>query len=401
MSERGLGSRAKSLGWKLALVAGLTPGAAWGQDCQTDGDCGHGFQCIHTGGGTSSVTGVGGSTQPECGDGVCDGGDEDVESCPQDCDTIQYCAVAECDSNADCAEGYECGEEVGSNTSFTSAGGSSASVCGDGTCDIDENNDNCAEDCRVYRLCQPVQMQCTSDDDCADGFYCYLSASENSAVTGGSPVMTTGGSDTATNGNDSADTDGATSDDTGSSGSTDAGAGGTGSGFVPVDDTDTSGSTSGGDETGVCLPESSDSGSSGNVNTVGGVTGPADTSGATGADAGSSDAGGAGNLAASAGNGTPVTGGDGDGTGTDGEEETSASGNSASGSNASGSNDTGGDAGGAGGGGGSDPGAESKSSDDDGGCSCAMLGAQGSSGLLAAALFGLVAGIRRRRTDRR
>src|SRR6187399_2158315 len=95
----------QGMGWKLALLTALLPGTAWAQDCDVDADCGHGFQCIHTSG--SAVSGgVGGSqSQAECGDGICDFAAEDVDSCPQDCDTLQYCAPAECDSDTDCAEG--------------------------------------------------------------------------------------------------------------------------------------------------------------------------------------------------------------------------------------------------------------------------------------------------------
>jgi len=368
----------QSMGWTLALVVGLAPSVAWGQDCQEDADCGHGFQCIHDSAGTSSVTGVGGSTQAECGDGICEFGAEDIESCPQDCDTVQYCAPAECESNADCGEGYECGDEVGSNSSFTSAGGSSSSVCGDGTCDFDEDNASCPDDCAVYRLCQPIQMTCSTDADCAEGFYCYVGVSDDVSNVGFSSV------DSGTSGSDTAAADSG-------SGNTDAGTGG--SGFAPPADT-TDGS-SGGDETGVCVAEASDSGGSAvNVgtsgDTVSGSNGPSGTTGDdTDGQAASSAANGAGGASVVAGNGSPATSGsDGDASGSDGD----ASGSDGEASSGSGTG-SGTDAGGAG----SDPDASGDDSDDDGGCSCSMLGVQGSSGLLGAALFGLVAGIRRRR----
>lgn len=363
------------MGWKLALVVGLAPSAAWGQDCQEDADCGHGFQCIHESGGTSSVTGVGGSMQAECGDGICEFGAEDIESCPQDCDTLQYCAPAECDSSSDCAEGYECGEEIGSNSSFTSAGGSSSSVCGDGNCDFDESNASCPDDCAVYRLCQPIQMTCSTDDDCAEGFYCYVGVSDNVATVGFSSV------DSGTSGSDTAAADSG-------SGNTDAGTGGTG--FAPP--ADTTDGTSGGDETGVCVAEASDSGGSAvnsgsNGGTMGGSSGPSGTTSAdTDGQAANSATSGAGGASAVGGDGSPAT----NGNGSDGE--TNGSDGEASSGSGTGS---GSDAGGAG----SDPDAAGES-DDDGGCSCSVLGAQGSSGLLGAALFGLVAGIRRRRNAR-
>jgi len=368
----------------LALVAGLAPSVAWAQDCQEDADCGHGFQCIHESAGTASVTsGVGGSMQAECGDGICEFGAEDVESCPQDCDTLQYCAPAECESHADCAEGYECGEEIGSNSGFSSAGGSSSSVCGDSTCDFDEDYESCSEDCPLVRLCQVMQVACNSNADCAEGFYCYFVAGVNSANS------TSGGVDSTSGSSDAAAVDSGSGNDSGS-GDTDAGSGGT-SGFAPPADDTTSG-TSGGDELGVCVEEVvSDSGSSSdNVgstgSTIGGTSGPTGTNGDdTDGGSASSAANGAGGANVVAGNGSPATSGsDGDASGSDGE----ASSGSGTGS--------GSDVGGAG----SDPDAAGESSDDDGGCSCAVLGVQSSSGLLGAALFGLVAGIRRRRSAR-
>lgn len=375
MKQSGLGGRARSIGWKLALAAAFTPGAAWAQDdCQEDADCGHGFRCLQTSANSSSVTGSGGSTQVECGDGICEGGVEDPDSCPTDCDTISYCAPAECDSNADCAEGYECGEEVGANSGFTSAGGSTASVCGDDTCDIDENNDNCAEDCPVFRYCQPEQTQCSSDDDCAEGFYCYLESGTNDvgSVSVSSVDSGTNGTDTATDGSSgSSDSD------------ADSGSDGADSGFAPP--ADTTGGTTGGDETGVCVAESSDAGSSsgnsGSSNNT--ASGPTDSS-ATGDDTSSS----AGNDSGSG--GASAVGGEGSPSSGSGSDSDTAS-DGATG------NATGSDGGGAGG---SDPDAGGGDDDgsDDGGCSCAVVGVPASSGFLGALLFGMVAGIRRRRT---
>lgn len=180
----------------IAALLGLLPATAWGQDCAVDEDCGHGFQCIHDSAGTSSVTGSGGSSAAECGDGICDGASEDVDSCPDDCDTIQYCGPAECTSDDDCAEGYECGPEVGSNTATTGAGGSGSSECGDSICGIDESTDTCPEDCRVYRFCQVAQVPCKTDADCSDGLYCYHPGanSGSSAVSGSSGEQASGGS---------------------------------------------------------------------------------------------------------------------------------------------------------------------------------------------------------------
>lgn len=345
-----------SVGFKVALLVGVAPGAVWAQECRKDADCGHGFRCLQTSATTSSVTtGVGGSTQVECGDGICEGGVEDPDSCPSDCETISYCAPAECDSDADCADGYECGEEVGANSS-SSVGGSASSVCGDNSCDFDEDNESCPEDCGVFRYCQPARVQCSSDADCAQGFYCSFDSGDNvSSVNVSSVDSGTNGSDTATDGS--------------SSGSSGSDSDGTDGGFAPPVD------TTGGDRTGVCLPESSD-------NTAGPNSTNGSTDGsATGADTGSTNAAnnnGAGGANAVGGEGSPTSGSDTDGGSSDG-------------------NATGSDGGGAGG---SDPdaGAGGSAGGDDGGCSCAVVGVPASSGFLGALLFGIVAGIRRRRT---
>lgn len=369
MTFSGIRGRTLGMGWKLALLTVLIPTAAWGQDCDVDADCGHGFQCIHTSG--SAVTGgVGGSqSQAECGDSICDFAAEDIESCPQDCDTLQYCAPAECDSDSDCAEGYECGEESGSGTSgFTSAGGSSASVCGDGVCDLDETNGNCAADCAVVRSCREQQVQCMSDGDCDDGFYCYVGEVAEASSVAVSSVGSTGGADDTVSSSDDSGSDGSD----GSSATTD-------SGFAPP--ADTGGSTSGGDEVGVCLPESSDSGSTGDVGTTGDDTdaGSATTEGegatSDGAATGPSAGNGAGGVSSTLGSGSPAsaTGGDSDASASDGS-----------------------------GSGGADPdagGDDADESDGDEGCSCAVVGTKGASGLFAALLLGLVVSVRRRRSS--
>src|SRR5690606_31138658 len=312
-------------GWGSLKVIGVfaallvVPRVGLAQECETDADCGHGFQCIHDSAGTSSVTGAGGSSMPECGDGICEGGSEDIDSCPQDCDTIQYCAPGECSSDSDCAEGYECGPEVGSNSAVTSVGGSGGSVCGDGICSFDESNASCPEDCRVYRLCQVKQVICMGDEDCPDGFYCYREGVDAGSSGSSNVEGSSGSTDTADSSNGSDGTDG-----------------------------DERATTSGGERivfvAGVCLPESSDATTTqGNSSTDGGQA--ASGSGGSGTDGGGGAASDGNALNASATGSGESSGSDSGGS--------SSGGASGDGSGGAGSGDGGG-------------------SDDEGGCACVV-----------------------------
>jgi hypothetical protein len=339
-------SKLRLAGLALAVLSLTHANSSAAQECLEDVDCGHGFQCIHDSAGTSSVTGVGGSTMPECGDGICEAGSEDIDSCPDDCDTIQYCAPAECTTDADCAEGYECGDEVGSNSVSTSGGGTAGSVCGDGVCDFDESNASCPDDCEVYRLCQVARVVCTSDEDCADGFYCYLDQDSTNVAVAVASVDS--GSDTATDGSDgssdSSNTDGADS--------------GTGDSFAPP-------ATSGGDESGICLPEVSDTtGGSNNVATIGGETvGSSATSGG--------DSGGDNNANAES-SGTDGSGG-----------VNTAAGNDSASATGGASSDTGGASG-------------DDASSDDAGCSCTLAGSGAGPKSFLLLLLGLAVSVWRR-----
>src|SRR6187455_2314219 len=146
----------------VAVLFAANPAAA--QECETDADCGFGFQCYsdtvigttttgfslpddsgdsESGDDTVDGSGEGSSGSPTlvCGDNNCQSG-ETWEACPADCSRYTYCAGAVCEANSDCAEGYQC-QAGGSNSSSGSSGGS---VCGDGLCDVSET-DNCDSDC--------------------------------------------------------------------------------------------------------------------------------------------------------------------------------------------------------------------------------------------------------------
>ena len=207
----------------LALVLTFSR-AAHADECVTDTDCGHGFNCIAAGGqsagsggastggaggvagtgsgtagaasgGTASSsggTGVGGSSgmapPPEyCGDGICQDLSETVDTCPDDCTFTPaplVCYPATCMSVADCADGYVCVEFALPGTS----GGGVEPYCGDGLCNGSEDAASCVADCGFKGQCQPQAGICYADSDCPSAYYCSFVGS-GPVGTGG----TTGG----------------------------------------------------------------------------------------------------------------------------------------------------------------------------------------------------------------
>jgi len=185
-----LGSIARSL-CAVIVSAGIgcsvfllsAPAQAQSIQCEDNAECGHGFECMPSGPGTSgssSSSGAGGATGAECGNGVCELGlSETFFSCPEDCTTDAYCIPAECMIDGDCAEGYACEEEPLPGSSSTGSG----STCGDGICSSGEDEDSCAEDCTPTSRCRLETTTCTSDDECPEHSVC---AAPPSGTSGGS-----------------------------------------------------------------------------------------------------------------------------------------------------------------------------------------------------------------------
>lgn len=183
-------------------------------ECQADADCGHGFECqssitsasgggrdvpgtggLGGAGGAAGAAGTGSAGAPgtggtgsgaplpprECGNGLCEL-PESPEACPSDCVVYRYCALAECDSASDCAEGYTC-----ANTgSVGTGGGPSAPLCGDGVCNGGpESEATCPEDCATRSYCTPESGYCSSDADCTAGFFCSFYGSGTGGSSGG------------------------------------------------------------------------------------------------------------------------------------------------------------------------------------------------------------------------
>src|SRR5688572_11288462 len=183
----------------VAILFAADPAAA--QECETDADCGFGFQCysetlVGTTNTTATTTNGGfdgsssggaptsgssgdsadgddagtdtstdGSSTPVCGDNQCQPG-ETWEACPADCERYSYCAGATCEADSDCAEGYQC-QAGGGNTSGSPGGWEP--VCGDGLCDASEI-ESCESDC--VSICQQVFDTCETDADCDEGYFC-------------------------------------------------------------------------------------------------------------------------------------------------------------------------------------------------------------------------------------
>jgi MYXO-CTERM domain-containing protein len=199
-------------------------------ECEVDDDCGHGFACedLRNGGtggtggtgsgtggtsgdtpgsgafgaGAAAGTGTGGSGSGAplppnvCGNGLCEPS-ESAASCAADCEPYNYCVPAECTSASDCAEGYSCPEPVLPGT----GGAASAPFCGDGLCTgANENVDTCPADCVGTSYCTPESGYCTSDAECAAGFYCSFmgsgSGSGGAFGTGGSAGADSGSAGT-------------------------------------------------------------------------------------------------------------------------------------------------------------------------------------------------------------
>jgi hypothetical protein len=165
-----------------------------------------------------------------CGNGICEG--TEATTCPADCDEVLSCVLAECETDDDCATGYECEAEPIGGT-----GGTNGPVCGDGLCTSGETEENCATDCTATRRCSPVHQLCGTDADCAPGFYCSFDVSGSGGASSGGAGGTSGSSSggASGSGNDAALVAGVCTPEgeggSGGSGGT-VGSGGIGSGGV-------------------------------------------------------------------------------------------------------------------------------------------------------------------------
>jgi len=148
--------------------------------CASDADCAEGLQCETY---TYEQCSGGGSVPP-CAPG---------EECPEpepvetECETIteSYCLppyLGTCTADADCGPGFTCEEyencgctSSGDSGSSGSSDGSTPSLPPDGS-DTPPSEGTPEEDCSCEPsgefYCELVEVECTSDADCIDGFIC-------------------------------------------------------------------------------------------------------------------------------------------------------------------------------------------------------------------------------------
>ncbi len=82
----------------------------------------------------------------KCGNGICEIG-ENNSNCPQDCKIISHCGNGICETGEGC---YNCPEDCKCGLGeYCSEKNNSCvkPVCGNGICEIYENPDNCCLDC--------------------------------------------------------------------------------------------------------------------------------------------------------------------------------------------------------------------------------------------------------------
>lgn len=361
----------------IGLLASTQSAAA----CEVDADCGFGFACIHesvgadSGGTSGSITGgSGGTSSTICDNGTCEFG-ESFDTCPEDCDEVTSCQPAVCETNDDCAEGYEC-TLVGGSTATNGSGGI-----------ITE----------TFYECRAEVVRCTTDDECAEGETCQVvsSSSGTSAATGSGGAQSATSVDAATSGSDGTDggseSDSAGTDTTASGGS--AGIGGSGG---------SSGAGQGGSssELGYCTTDWDSSGGSGGTDAGSSSAGAASSTDASGStsrgDATGNSSTTGGSATASSGSGGTQSAGqggsEGDASGSDATSATGVGNQSTSSASSDGSGNAG------------DSNADGDS-DDDGGWSCAMVGRKATTrshlGALGALGFSMLGGLFRRRRQGR
>jgi hypothetical protein len=164
------------LGVALSATAGCNAltGAA---DISTDG-VGAGPTSVPSGGTGGGAGGLGPGPGPECGNGVCEPG-EDCLRCVADCGPCAAtCGNATCEAEEHCVNcPTDCGVcppvcgngacEAGEDCASCAADcGVCGPVCGNGACEAGEDCASCAADCGV---CGPVcgNSACEAGEDCA------------------------------------------------------------------------------------------------------------------------------------------------------------------------------------------------------------------------------------------
>lgn len=143
--------------------SGETP-ANCSQDCKTTGPvCGNGT--CESGETNSSCAKDCPTTGPKCGDGKCEG--NEIEMCPQDCQTGPVCGNGKCESGENTSN---CSQDCKTTTA----------KCGDGQCSSGEAS-GCPMDCSSaygptiacgWEACSSQMTACANNKACIDFFNC-------------------------------------------------------------------------------------------------------------------------------------------------------------------------------------------------------------------------------------
>ena len=140
----------------IALI--VFAGQAWAYvECDTDADCIEGFVCI-TGGASS------------CAAEPCAEGEDCADRAPCEPEEFSFCVPGPCTSDDDCGEGLRCLEVEYGGDCYTWA----VPDCGPGEdCPEGPDSGTECEEIVIETLCLPPYVApCESDEECGDGFEC-------------------------------------------------------------------------------------------------------------------------------------------------------------------------------------------------------------------------------------
>ncbi|MCO4761047.1 MAG: hypothetical protein KC502_06050 [Myxococcales bacterium] len=119
-----------------------------------------------------------GGEQPQCGDGKCEGPEENAKSCPVDCQQPPFCGNGKCESPMESAK--SCPKDC------------AKPFCGNGKCDPGESSLNCAKDCGggsdvlkcAQKTCGSAYKKCAGSKSCANALSCLAKCTTSQCMQG-------------------------------------------------------------------------------------------------------------------------------------------------------------------------------------------------------------------------